>query len=73
VKSPEVIAKIKEVLDKPVAMPEGVDDSNERLIYATCVLLYLEPLELRDVIINEAFNRWNIGKAVGKKPWEMVR
>jgi len=70
--SKEAVTTIRELLDKPIALPDAADDSNEKLIAVAAVFLSMDDRQLLAVILSEANNRLEIGKAVGKHPWELT-
>jgi hypothetical protein len=67
----EAIETMRRVLNTPVAMPGGGDDSTERLVRAVTCFISL-PAALQSEIGMEAISRQARAGAAGKKPWEIA-
>ncbi len=68
----EAIETMRRLLDTPVAMPGGADDSTERLVRAVACFISL-PAQLQAEIGMDAIHRKTVAAAMRKNPWEISR
>jgi len=66
----EAIALMRQILETPVAMRDGGDDSTERLTRAVSVFISLAP-QLQAEIGMDAIHRKTVAAAMRKNPWEI--